>query len=165
MSRQILIGLCSLCIILCTSCEGTSFQSSVRPYPVHVVIDTRLAEFVHFQPTDWSSYVIVNQNGYFYNGNYVYPRSVRDYCGYGGVLVFVSLNGYDAYDLACPYCVGKQLCRPCVIDGIYAVCAECGEHYELASGTAAPQKGIARETLRRLNSIYSDGKITISQRQ
>ena len=50
------------------------------------------------------------------------------------------------------------------MDGIYAVCPECGEQYDLGSGTAVPTKGIAHETLRRLNIINSDGKLTITQR-
>lgn len=151
------MGLCA--------CEDTSFRSSVPAYPVRIVIDTRVGQFVHFQPTDLNSYVVVNRNGYFMNGSYVLPFNATDACGYGGVLVFVSLNGYDAYDLACPNCANAQLCRPCVIDGMYAVCPECGEEYDLTSGYAVPQHGISREALRRLAISDMGGKLTITQRQ
>ena len=37
--------------------------------------------------------------------------------------------------------------------------------YDLISGTAVPQKGLINETLRRLNVMNADGKLTITQRQ
>lgn len=163
MRRFRLTGLCSLLLLLC-ACEGTSFRSSVPIYPVRVSIDTKIGEFVHFQPTAMGSYIEVNRDGYFLNGKYVLPFPVTDACGYGGVLVYVDLFGYSAYDLACPYCASRGLKQPCEINGAYAVCPNCGEEYDLASGTAAPQKGLINETLLRLNIINSDGKLTVSQR-
>ena len=44
------------------------------------------------------------------------------------------------------------------------VCPHCGEQYDLTSGTAAPQKGLAREPMKRLNIQNADGKLTLSQR-
>ena len=158
----LILILCSL--FLLPSCEGTSFQSSVPTYPVRVSIDTKIGEFVHFQPTATGAYVEVNREGYFLNGKYILPFPVTDACGYGGVVVYVDLFGYSAYDLACPYCASHGLKQPCTIDGAFAVCPHCGEEYDLMSGTAAPQKGIINETLRRLNVINSDGKLTITQK-
>lgn len=148
-----------------SACEDTTFRSSVPAYPVRIVIDTRVGQFVHFQPTDLNSYIVVNRNGYFFNGNYVLPFAATDTCGYGGVVVFVSMNGFIAYDLACPYCAGRQMCRPCYIDGMYAVCPECGEEYDMTSGYALPQHGISREALRKLGLVNAGGKLTISQLQ
>lgn len=150
--------------LLFASCEGTNNSSSVPAYSVHVVIDTRVGQFVHFQPTNFGSYVLVNRDGYFLDGKYVIPLGATDACGYGGVIVFVSLSGFDTYDMACPHCASISKRVPCDMDGIYAVCPECGEQYDLGSGTAVPTKGIAHETLRRLNIINSDGKLTITQR-
>ena len=153
-----------LFLILFASCEGSTFQSSVPSYPVRIIIDTRIGEFVHFQPDAFGSYVVVNQEGYFLNGNYVLPRGATDAIGYGGVVVYVSLSGYDAYDLACPHCaaLGKRI--SCTVSGFYAECPECGEQYDLASGYALPKNNISHEALRRLNIINSDGKLTITQR-
>ena len=153
---------CAVCLI---SCEGTSFQSSVPTYPVRVSIDTKVGAFVHFQETSLGEYVVANKDGYFLNGDYVLPFPVTDACGYGGVLVYVDLFGYAAYDLACPYCASRGLKQPCEINGAFAVCPNCHEEYDVASGTAAPQKGMIKETLRRLNIINSDGKLTITQTQ
>ena len=149
--------------LLLVSCDGTSFQSSVPRYPVHVVIDTNSGPYVHFLPTALNSYVLVDKEGYHYNG-VTYPLPVTDAYGYGGVVVFVNMfGGYDAYDLACPNCAGKARKSPCMIDGIFATCPHCGEQYDLGSGTAAPQKGIAHEYLLRLTVINSGGRLTIKQ--
>ena len=146
------------------ACEGTTFQSSVPAYPVRVVIDTKVGEFVHFQPTATGSHVVVNKEGYFLNGKFIKIPNATDMWGYGGVIVYVNYqNGYDAYDLCCPNCAALK--QSCTIDGFFATCPHCGEQYDLSSGTAAPQKGIAHEFLRRLNIINSDGKLTVTQRQ
>ena len=147
-----------------TACEGTTFQSSVPAYPVRVTIDTKLGEFVHFQPTSTGAYVVANKEGYFLNGKYVLPFPVTDAYGYGGVVVYVDLYGYSAYDLACPHCASQGLKQPCEVDGAFAVCPHCGEEYDLLTGTAAPQKGLINETLRRLNVMNADGKLTVTQR-
>ena len=157
-------GIIALFILLLCSCEGTSFQSSVPAYPVRIVIDTRVGQFVHFQPTSMGSHVVVNKDGYFLDDKYVQPVNATDGWGYGGVVVYVSSFGYDAYDLACPYCAEHGSCHPCEVKGMHAVCPECGEEYDLISGTAAPQKGIAHEALRKLNIMNSDGRLTVTQR-
>lgn len=159
----LIAGLLSL--FLLTECDGSSFRSSVPLYPVHVEIDTRVGQFVHFQPTVLGSHVVVNKDGYFMDGKYVLPVTAMDAWGYGGVVVYVSPFGYNAYDLACPYCAGRGSCQPCTVDGAHAVCAHCGEEYDLLSGTAVPVNGISREGMRMLNIINSDGKLTITQRQ
>ena len=145
-------------------CENTTFKSSVPTYPVRVTIDTRVGQFVHFQPTMLSSYVVVNREGYFLDGKYVTPVTAMDAWGYGGIVVYISTNGYTAYDLACPHCAQHGACVPCTVNSPNAVCPECGEEYDLLSGAAVPTKGIAHETLRPLNVINSDGRLTISQR-
>lgn len=163
MRRFRLIG-CLVPLLLLSGCENNSFISSVPAYPVHVEIDTRMGAFVHFVPTAFGSFVVANRDGYFMNGNYISPPLVTDAYGYGGVLVYVGMNGYDAYDLACPYCAISRKRQPCLIDGIYAICPECGECYDIGSGTAVPTKGIAKEPMRRLNINNIDGKLTILQR-
>ena len=153
-----------ICLFLC-SCEETHFQSSAPAYPVRVSIDTKIGQFVHFQPTAQNSYVVVNKDGYFLNNKYVLPTSVTDAWGYGGVVVFVSMNGYVAFDLACPYCAAHGSCKPCEVNSLFAECPHCGERYDLGSGYAIPQTGISHEALRELMVIQSDGKLTISQKQ
>lgn len=165
-NRRVIIGLLLTAIVM-AGCNETTFQSSVPAYPVRVVIDTRMGEFVHFQPTAINTYVIVTREGYFYNGKMVLPRPVTDGFGYGGVVVFVNiLSDYSAYDMACPFCAQKRKCVPCIVDGIYATCPECGEEYDLSSGVANPIHGIAHESLRQLNIAGKEtGRLVITQKQ
>lgn len=156
------VGLLAVCCLLLAACEDTTFRSSVPAYPVHVEINTMI-EFVDFLPTNTNAYITVNSAGYFMNGKFVKLPSVMDAWGYGGVVAYVSMNGYVAFDLACPYCAGRGIKSPCEINGIYAECPICGEQYEIGSGYAVPQKGISHETLRRLGLVNADGRITITQ--
>ena len=130
---------------------------------VHMVVDTNTGAYVHFVPTALGEYVILDKDGYHYNG-YNEPRPVTDMFGYGGVIIYINMFGnYDAYDLACPYCAAHSLCVPCEIDGMFAVCPRCGEHYDLGSGTAAPQDSIADEFLLRLPFSNNGGRLTVQQ--
>lgn len=149
--------------VLLTACESTTFRSSVPTYPVHFSIDTKIGAFVHFANAAQNDYVTLTEDGFRYNGQWVASRSGMDAYGYGGVVVFVGMNGYTAHDLACPKCAAEGACKRCTIDGFMAVCPQCGEQYDLGSGTAAPQRGIAHEFLRRYNIIISDGKLTVTQ--
>jgi nitrite reductase/ring-hydroxylating ferredoxin subunit len=106
----------------------------------------------------------VNEHGYFYDGKFIQQRFEKDAWGYAGVVVYINMmGGYDAYDLCCPNCVYER--QACKVDGPFATCPLCGEQYTLGDGTAAPNKGIATEQLRRLNVMNSGGRLTITQRQ
>ena len=143
--------------------DHNSLQSPVPRYPVDITIDTRSGIFVHFKPEALNTYVLVDKEGYHYNGEIV-QRSVLDAIGYGGVVVYIDIEGkYNAWDLACPYCAARGKRSPCAIEGIFAICPECGEKYDVGSGTAAPQKGIAEDYLLRIPVNNYDGKLTIKQ--
>lgn len=133
-------------------------------YPVRITIDTNVGPFVHFIPTASYSHIIVNEDGYFYDGKFIQKPLGMDAWGYAGVVVYINMmGGYDAYDLCCPNCVYEQ--QACKVDGPFATCPLCGEQYTLGDGTAGPNKGIAKEQLRRLNVMNSGGRLTITQRQ
>ena len=163
--RQLILLLVAL---LLSACE--SFNSSVPAYPVRASIDTRVGAFVHFQPTNTYSYVTINRDGYFFNGQYTLPLGATDAYGYGGILVYVipavnEQDAYVAYDLACSNCAEHGRCEPCQMNGMFAECPHCGEQYDLSSGGAWPRNGIAHERLRPLDVKNFDGKLTISQKQ
>lgn len=145
-------------------CEGTNYNSSVPRWRVRIAINTRQGVFVHFQPENTGSYVVVNQNGYFLNGQLVAAASALDMFGYGGVLIYVNpWSMYDAWDLACPYCAehGKRV--PCTVDGGVVTCPECGEEYKVFDGSGMPSKGLSKETLLRLNLTKSGDIIQVNQ--
>lgn len=157
---QLILSVCLA--LLLGSCEDTTFQSSVPRYPVRLTIDTKVGDYVHFVPTAINTFVTIDRDGYHYNGHTL-PLNATDMYGYAGVVVYINNSGgYDAYDLCCPNCASLR--QPCQIDGIWAICPHCGEHYDLGSGTSAPQKGIANEYLLRLNIMNSDGRLTVSQK-
>lgn len=157
-----LIGL--LAVVTLCGCDGTTFQSSVPAYPVRVVINTKTL-FTGFLPENTNAYITVNQEGYKENGVFRKPIDVTDAWGYGGVVAYVSIVGYVAYDLACPNCAAHGHKSPCEMEGIYAICPRCGEHFDIGSGYAMPQKSISKEALRQLSIIASEDKLTITQKQ
>lgn len=154
-----------VCVFILGACEDPPiFRSSVPMYPVRITIDTNVGPFVHFIPTASYSHIIVNEDGYFYDGKFIQKPLGMDAWGYAGVVVYINMmGGYDAYDLCCPNCVYER--QACKVEGIFATCPVCGEQFDLGSGTAVPTKGIAKEQLRRLNVAHSGYRITITQRQ
>ena len=158
--RQLIIfvSLLTLC-----GCEDTSYHgSSVPTYPVRVTIDTK-AVFVDFTRENLNAYITVDKDWYKENGKNVHPTLVTDAWGYGGVVVYISMFGYDAYDLGCPYCAGRGHKSPCEMHGIYAECPRCGETYDLGCGYALPTTGLSREALRRYKTTFTGDKIIVTQ--
>lgn len=147
-------------VICLMACSNTVYQSSVPSSPVQLTINTRLGMYVHFLPESTTDYIIVDRNGYHYHDQTM-PLTRNDYWGYAGVLIFIDMNGeYKAFDMACPKCLRQH--DPVEIDGIFAICPNCGERFDLSYGYATPQKGICKEPLKRYPVIvYSDGIIRI----
>lgn len=157
--RQLIIGLLGL--ILC-SCEGIT-QSSIPNMPVNITIDTRQGEFVHFTPEALTNYVVIDGDGYHYNGHDL-PLPFFGAFGCGGVVIFVNMTGgYSAYDLACPYCYTHGHIESCAVDGLYANCPRCEEAYDISSGVGVPTKGIGHECLKSLPLTYVGSIIRIMQ--
>jgi hypothetical protein len=150
----------AICLVFC-GCEGTNF-SSVPRAGVRIAINTREGAFVHFQPDYTGSYVIVNKDGYFLNGTYIQAAKALDMFGYGGVLIYVTMFGYVAFDLACPDCAAHGMRKPCEVNGGAVKCPHCGEEYIVYDGSGMPNKGISKEALLRLSVHQSGDVIQIS---
>ena len=159
-------GLISLLFLLafCACDTHTTYRSSVPSYPVNIRINTYEGTYVHFVPENSYTYMIVDKDGYHFNGQTM-PRKETDRFGYAGVAVYIDGFGtYSAYDMACPYCVNQDepvVEEPVEVDGMFATCPICGEAYDLGSGYATPKKGISDEALSRYSLIVSNGVITI----
>ena len=154
-------GLISLLFLLafCACDTHTTYRSSVPSYPVNIRINTYEGTYVHFKPEYPYTYMIVDKDGYHFNGQTM-PRKETDRFGYAGVVVYIDGFGtYGAYDMPCPHCVKQD--EPVEVDGMLATCPLCGEEYDLGTGYATPQKGISNEALRRYDLIVSNGVITI----
>ena len=149
-----------LSLIFLAGCD--TFNPTVPAYPVDVTIDRQMGDFISFVPENINAYVIVDHEGYHYNGKLVQRLSVLDKYGCAGVVVYIDITKeYRAFDLCCPNCASYF--QPCQVDGLFAICPRCGEHYDLSSGTAVPQQGIAHESLRRLPLYQSGSKIIVKQ--
>lgn len=122
-------------LTLLTACENVNRQSSVPNTPVnYTVYITR--EHPHFVVANGFQTMVVTEKRY-----------LEEYIGYTGLLIWVGMDGaYHAADLCCPYCVQRN--RPLTIDGIFAICKSCGEHYDISYGIGNPTKGVTNEPLK-----------------
>ncbi len=146
-------------MLLLISCENPNTRSAVPHYPVQLQINTNTGIFVHFKPDNIGSYVIVDDEGYHYQGQ-TWPRTTADIYGYSGVIIYVTNNrDYAAFDRCCPHCLQRFI--PVYIDGFFAVCPTCGEQYDLSYGYATPTKGISREALRRYEVFATSDRVTV----
>lgn len=154
-----ILPLLALCLPLLTSCEGTTFRSSVPSYPVNIRINTQLGMYVTF--TSVQDYIIVDRNGYHFR-NQTLPRTDADAYGYAGVVIYITYDmQYAAFDLCCPHCLRAN--APVEVDGLFAICPTCGEQYDLYNGIGNPtsEERISNESLRRYSLIVSGGVITV----
>ena len=128
-------------LLIFSSCEDVNRRSSVPNMPVsYTLYITR--EHPHFVVDNGFQAITITQKHFF-----------EDYIGYAGLLIWVGMdNSYHAADLCCPYCVQKN--RPLEVDGFFAVCQLCGEHYDISYGIGFPTKGITDEPLKLYNTSY-----------
>lgn len=159
------IGLIVLVMMLMAGCEGTNWKSSVPDFPIHLEINTNVGMYVSFVPENVSTYLIVNERGFHLNG-ITQPLTVTDAYGYAGTVIYIDgVHPYGAYDLCCPHCVRRN--KPCEVDGMYAICPECGEEYDIYLGNGYPRKGISKEPLKEYKTIYNlgTGKLSVTRKQ
>ncbi|MBQ7531110.1 MAG: hypothetical protein IJT12_05335 [Paludibacteraceae bacterium] len=141
--------------VLCTGCKRTNWQSSVPNYPIHFEINTNVGMFVNFVPENVTTYLIVDAAGYHLNG-ITLPLPSTDAYGFAGTVVYIDgFHPYGAYDLCCPNCLKQD--KPCQVNGMFAICPECGEEYDIYSGNGVPTHGIAKEALKQYQVTYNAG--------
>ena len=146
MKKQLHILSIITAALLC-SCNN-SYNNPVPSYPVNLDINIA-AEYPHFVPANIMQHMTFTK-----------PRLVTDRIGYGGVLVLTGLDAqYHAFDLSCPVEARRDI--RVYIDGMYAVCPQCGEQYEVFYGIGNPTKGISRDPMRRYTCIIGNGTLKI----
>lgn len=131
-----------VCCML-TGCEDVNRQSPVPYVPVSYTLHiTR--EYPHFVVDHGFQTITITQT-----------RFEREYIGYAGLLIWVAMdNHYHAADLCCPNCLKKN--QPVQVDGLYAICPVCDEHFDLSSGYPFPTKGITPHPLRIYRTAFRE---------
>lgn len=128
-----------LCCML-TGCEDVNRRSPVPYVPVNYTLHiTR--EYPHFMVDHGFQTMAITQK-----------KFEREYIGYAGLLIWIGMdNQYHAADLCCPNCLQKN--QPVQVDGLYAICPTCNEHFDLSSGYPFPTKGITKFPLRVYQAV------------
>lgn len=143
--RHIIFVIISLVFL---SCDGPGVNP-VPSFPVYLELDIQ-GQYPHFVPDNGYQALLFHQARY----------DRTEYVGYSGVLVWIDMQGkYQACDLCCPHCVIQN--KPVELDGLFAVCPTCGEHYDLSYGIAFPTKNISKFTLRKFSVASQVYKLII----
>ena len=139
MKKWLYIGV----LFMLLSCENTNNMNPVSYVPVNYTLNIT-QEYPHF----------VVDNGYNVM-TITKTRFDREYIGYAGLVVWIGMDGqYHAADLCCPHCLLKH--KPVEVDGFYAICPECEEHYDLSYGYANPTKGMTKFGLKMYRTILNN---------
>lgn len=128
---------------LLAGCEDVNRHSPVPHVPVNYTLHiTR--EYPHFMPDHGFQTMTITQT-----------KFEREYIGYAGLLIWVAMDSqYHAADLCCPNCIKKS--QPVQVDGLYAICPTCNEHFDLSTGYPFPTKGITKHPLRIYRTDFKD---------
>jgi len=134
-------GFICCCLLLLSACEDINRQSSVPNTPVNYTV---------YITREHPNFVVANG---FQTMTVTEKRFLEDYIGYAGLLIWVGMdNAYHAADLCCPHCVKPK--KPLVVDGLFAVCELCDEHYDISYGFCNPTQGVTKESLKLYNTSY-----------
>ena len=147
MKKWLYIGV----LFILLSCEDTNNMNPVSYVPVNYTLNIT-QEYPHF----------VVDNGYNVM-TITKTRFDREYIGYAGLVVWIGMDGqYHAADLCCPHCLLKH--KPVEVDGFYAICPKCEEHYDLSYGYANPTKGMTKFGLKMYRTILNNSMTGYSLR-
>ena len=147
MKKWLYIGV----LFMLLSCENTNNMNPVSYVPVNYTLNIT-QEYPHF----------VVDNGYNVM-TITKTRFDREYIGYAGLVIWIGMDGqYHAADLCCPHCLLKH--KPVEVDGFYAICPECEEHYDLSYGYANPTKGMTKFGLKMYRTILNNSMTGYSLR-
>lgn len=135
-------------LIATTACDNSNYNP-VPSMPVQFVYNV-LADDPTFVPANTSAYRVIKERHF-----------ETDYIGYAGLLLYIGMDmQHHAFDIACPKCLSTQ--NTVEIDGMFAICPICNEHYDLSYGLATPTYGISHYALRSYRCVWNGTTLTIS---
>jgi len=93
--------------------------------------------------------------GYFGFKEFVVPQYASQYLGYGGILVFHTIEDkFCAFDMSCPYEAKPNVRVHCDITGI-ARCDSCQSAFYVGDGNAFLVEGKAKFPLKQYTVYYN----------
>ncbi|MCQ2328637.1 MAG: hypothetical protein MJZ59_04765 [Paludibacteraceae bacterium] len=135
--------------VILTACEDANIQSPVPQAAVYLDIDIE-RQYPNFRPPTCQSLSFPRY------GSVVYER---DRLGYGGVVVWIDIEGhYCAADMCCPKCLNPHKPIEVPDNGSLAICPTCGEEFTLITQYGMPTKGICKDILRPFG-VYQSSSI------
>ena len=131
------------CCLLLSACEKVNYRSSVPNVPVNYTLYIT-TEFPHFIVDNGFQVLTITSSKY-----------ERESVGYAGLLIWTAMDGhYHAADLCCPNCLKRN--KPVEVDGLFAICPLCDEHFDLSYGYAFPTKGKTDESLKKYQVLLNN---------
>jgi nitrite reductase/ring-hydroxylating ferredoxin subunit len=126
-----------------SACEKVNYRSSVPNVPVNYTLYIT-TEFPHFIVDNGFQALTITSSKY-----------ERESVGYAGLLIWTAMDGhYHAADLCCPNCLKRN--KPVEVDGLFAICPLCDEHFDLSYGYAFPTKGKTDESLKKYQVLLNN---------
>lgn len=113
--RKFISLLILFCALSCSKTEHSYFPS----YPVYLELDLTFEDKDLNGVMAYKEYILGKTSG----------LGATERTGLGGILVYHSVDGYHAYDLACPNETQVSVRVEMDDDAIYAVCPKCGSKY------------------------------------
>lgn len=147
--RKFISLLILFCALSCTQTEHSYFPS----YPVYLELDLTFEDKDLNGVMAYKEYILGKTSGLF---------GSRDRTGLGGVLVYHSVDGYHAYDLACPNETQASVRVEMDDDAIYAICPKCGSKYNVFEGYGSLVEGPATSGLKQYQTALSGTKLYVT---
>lgn len=136
------------CALSCTKTEHSYFPS----YPVYLELD------LTFEDKDLNGVMAYKE----YIRGKTSGLAATERTGLGGILVYHSVDGYHAYDLACPYETQVSVRVKMDEDAIYAVCPKCGSKYNVYEASGNRVEGPATRGLKPYQTALSGTKLYVT---
>lgn len=146
--RKFISLLILFCALSCSKTEHSYFPS----YPVYLELDLTFEDKDLNGVMAYKEYILGKTSG----------LGATERTGLGGILVYHSVNGYHAYDLACPNETQASVRVEMDDDAIYAVCPKCGSKYNVYEASGNRVEGPATRGLKQYQTALSGTKLYVT---
>lgn len=146
--RKFISLLILFCALSCSKTEHSYFPS----YPVYLELDLTFEDKDLNGVMAYKEYILGKTSG----------LGATERTGLGGILVYHSVDGYHAYDLACPNETQASVRVEMDDDAIYAICPKCGSKYNVYEASGNRVEGPATRGLKQYQTALSGTKLYVT---